>query len=355
MMKAYIRSASAISAQNTFGDQVFLTNVVEYQGTRLKAIEPDYKTYIDPKLIRRMSHVIKMGVAAAMDCLHKANVEQPDAIITGTAFGIMEDTVTFLTRIIEMQEEMLPPTAFIQSTHNTVAAQIALMLKCHNYNNTFVHKGVSFENALLDALMLINEGEAQNVLVGGIDEMIDTSFTVLTRLGLYKRQPVSNLDLYKERSKGTIGGEGAAFFTLTVAPGGDTLAELTSLKTFYNPDTTFDVSDSINAFLSENNLAVKDIDLLVTGKNGDTRNDEPYDKLKVGLFEQTNSVNYKHLCGEYQTSSSFALWLVANIISKETVPAILFDQEVEIAVPKKVLIYNRYQNKYHSLMLVSAC
>jgi 3-oxoacyl-[acyl-carrier-protein] synthase II len=329
--------------------------VVEYQTTRLKTIEPDYKAYIDPKLIRRMSHVIKMGVAAAMDSLKQAGVDQPDAIITGTAFGIMEDTVTFLTRIIEMQEEMLPPTAFIQSTHNTVAAQIALMLKCHNYNNTFVHKGVSFEHALLDALMLLNEGEAANVLVGGIDEMIDTSFTVLTRLGLYKRGPVSSLSLYQEKSKGTIGGEGAAFFVLSNEPGTDCMAELSGLKFFYNPDTTLDISDAISAFLKEEGLAVADIDLVLTGKNGDVKNDESYDQLKAGLFSNTACANYKHLCGEYQTSSSFALWLAANIIRQQTVPAVLLEEAADVKTPKRVLIYNRYQNKYHSLMLVSAC
>jgi 3-oxoacyl-[acyl-carrier-protein] synthase II len=354
-MKAYINSAASISAQNTFGIQGFLTDVVEYQTTRLKAIEPDYKEYIDPKLIRRMSHVIKMGVATAMDCLKQAKLEQPDAIITGTAFGIMEDTVTFLTRIIEMQEEMLPPTAFIQSTHNTVAAQIALMLKCHNYNNTFVHKGVSFENALLDALMLINEGEAANVLVGGIDEMIDTSFKVLTRLGLYKRQPISNLNLYKEKTKGTIGGEGAAFFVLSDKPGKTCLAELSAIKTFYNIDTKLDASSAITGFLNENGLTVADVDLLITGKNGDIKNDEPYDNLKAGLFSQTNSVNYKHLSGEYPTSSSFALWLAANMIRQQQVPTILSEQDTVISAPKKVFIYNRYQNRYHSLMLVSAC
>src|SRR5476651_627724 len=203
-MRTYIRSASSISAQNTFGDVGFLQELAEYIGNRLQAIEPDYKSFIDPKQIRRMSHIIKMGVAAAQDCLNKANVEMPGAIITGTAFGCMEDTVFFLTRIIEMQEEMLPPTAFIQSTHNTVAAQIALMLKCHNYNNTFVHKGVSFENALIDGLMLLNENEADNVLVGGTEEMIDTGFTILTRLGLYKRKPISNLLLYNDKAKGTV-------------------------------------------------------------------------------------------------------------------------------------------------------
>jgi len=149
-MKVFIRAASCISPQKTFQADGFLNDPVEYTGTRLQTIEPDYKEFIDPKQIRRMSHVIKMGVATAKDCLNKAEVEMPGAIITGTAFGCMEDTITFLTRIIELNEEMLPPTAFVQSTHNTVAAQVALNIKCHNYNNTFVHKGISFESALID-------------------------------------------------------------------------------------------------------------------------------------------------------------------------------------------------------------
>lgn len=354
-MKAYIRSAASISAQNTFGSPGFLTDVQEYQTTRLKAIEPDYRNYIDPKQIRRMSHVVKMGVAAAKESLNAAGLTMPDAIITGTAFGIMEDTVTFLTRIVELQEEMLPPTSFIQSTHNTVAAQIALMLQCHGYNNTFVHKGISFESALLDALMLLNEGEAQNVLVGGIDEMIDASFTVLTRLGLYKRHPISNLALFGEQSKGTIGGEGAAFFVLGDKPGTGVMAELSGIKTFYIAGTNPDVSSHITAFLAEHSLTVTDLDLLITGKNGDVRNDEPYRQLKNELFHQTPAANYKHLSGDYSTASAFALWVAANIINTQTVPAVLLEGEQAVEVPRKVLIYNHYQHKYHSLMLVSAC
>ncbi len=346
-MKIYIKAASSISPQNTFGDNGFLTEVVEYTGTRLKAIEPDYKNYIDQKLIRRMSHVIKMGVATAKDCLSKAGVDMPGAIITGTAFGCMEDTVAFLTRIVELNEEMLPPTAFIQSTHNTVAAQIALMLKCHQYNNTFVHKGVSFENALLDAVMLLKEQEADNILVGGTEEMIDVSFTVLTRLGLYKRQPISNLDLFKEESKGTIGGEGASFVLITSQPSAENMAELVALKTIYKPTN---IEQSITAFLTANNLTIDNIDLVITGRNGDIRNDKIYNDLSH--FANTATVNYKHLCGEYPTSSSFALWLAAGIIKSGTVPATVGESKTS---PKKVLIYNHYQNTYHSLMLLSAC
>jgi len=353
-MKIFIRSSACISPQNTFGNDDFLDDIVEYTGTRLKAIEPDYKEFIDPKQIRRMSHIIKMGVAAARECLNKGGVNMPGAIITGTALGCLEDTVTFLSRVIEMNEEMLPPTAFIQSTHNTVAAQIALMLKCHNYNSTFVHKGISFESALLDAIMLLKENEADNILVGGTEELVDASFKVLSRLGLYRRQPVSNLSLFSDGFNGSIGGEGAVFFLLTDKPSTDNLAELTAIKTFYNPKDTADIEKHITAFLQSNSLIIDDIDLVITGKNGDVRNDKVYRQLGLSIFKNKALANYKHLCGEYPVSSSFALWLASNIIKKGVVPDVVKESDCDVAAPRKVLICNHYQNKYHSLMLVSA-
>jgi 3-oxoacyl-[acyl-carrier-protein] synthase II len=350
-MKTYIRSASCISPQKTFRNEDFLNDIVEYTGTRLKTIEPDYKEFVDPKLIRRMSHVIKMGVAAAKDSLIQANLEIPDAIITGTAFGCMEDTITFLTRMVEQNEELLPPTAFIQSTHNTVAAQVALMLKCHGYNNTFVHKGISFESALIDAIMLLNEQEADNILVGGTEEMVDTSFKVLTRLGLYRRKPTSNLELLSTEAKGSMGGEGAAFFLLSDKASNDSLAELSAIKTLYNIS---DIEAGINKFLTENNLNPKDIDLVITGKNGDLKNDAVYKQLGSSILRNNNIANYKHLCGEYSTSSSFALWLAANVLKKGIIPQAIIERQINDKAPKTVLIYNHYLHKYHSLILVSA-
>ena len=354
-MKIYIRSSACISPQKTFGNSNLLTEAVEYTKIRLRAIDPDYTAFIDPKLIRRMSHIIKMGVAAAQECLNRGNIEMPGAIITGTAYGCLEDTASFLTRIIELHEELLPPTAFIQSTHNTVAAQIALMLKCHQYNNTFVHKGISFESALLDAIMLLKENEADNILVGGTDEITDASFTILSRLGLYKRWPVSNLSLFTTSSKGTIGGEGAVFFLLTDKPSADNLAELSGVKAFYKPNDAAEIEQKIISFLAMHALQIDDIDLVITGKNGDLKNDEIYRQLSLSLFNNTALANYKHLCGEYPTSAAFALWLASNMIKKEEVPLVVIERSVKNANPQKVLIYNHYLNKYHSLMLVSAC
>ena len=156
-MKAYINGVGSISAQHTSNSQSFLNDIVYSESNSLKAIEPDYKAFINPTLIRRMGRIIKMGVTAAQICLKDAGVEMPDAIITGTGLGCIEDTEKFLTAIIENKEQFLTPTSFIQSTHNTVGGQIALLLKCNNYNFTYVHRGFSFETCVLDALMLLKD------------------------------------------------------------------------------------------------------------------------------------------------------------------------------------------------------
>src|SRR5579862_7192864 len=118
MMKAYIRSAITISPQKTFNDPAFLDDFVEYNNNRLTSIEPDYNEAIDPRSIRRMSRIIKMSVASALACLKEAEITKPDAIVTDTAYGCLEDTSIFLTNMVQEDEEPATPVAFVQSTHN---------------------------------------------------------------------------------------------------------------------------------------------------------------------------------------------------------------------------------------------
>lgn len=350
----YIRSTGNISPQKTIGQQGFPDELNVQQGNRVTCIEPDYMKVVDPKLIRRMSRIIKMGVAAAMECLERAETKSPDAIITGTAYGCLEDTEVFLSRLTENKEELLTPTAFIQSTHNTVAGQIALMLKCHNYNNTYVHRGFSFESALLDGIMMLDEGMS-SVLVGGVDEITKSSHAILSRFGLYKSEHASNADLFKSKSKGTIAGEGASFFVLNKEASGNDLARLDALKTFYNVEES-KIEAEIKSFLEEQGVSLNDIDLIITGRNGDARSDRIYERLETGLFAGKNVAYFKNLCGEYPTATAFALWLAANTLKQGTLPSYIeanFDTAGKSF--KKLLIYNQYIEKHHSLYLLSAC
>jgi 3-oxoacyl-[acyl-carrier-protein] synthase II len=354
MMEMYIRATGNISPQSTFGHVPFLTEPVEYFTNRLTCIEPDYKNFIDAKMIRRMSRIIKMGVAAASECLQEANIKIPDAIITGTAYGCLEDTGVFLTKMVEQKEEMLTPTAFIQSTHNTVGAQVALILHCHNYNNTFVHRGFSFESALLDAMMLLDENEAKNILVGSVDEITNISHAVINRFGLYKQNSLSNFELFLSNTKGTIAGEGAAFFLLSSQQSENNYAQLDALTTFYKPASINEVKNQVSAFLNLHSVSVNNIDLIITGKNGDINDDKIYEEANESVFKNKPSINYKHLCGEYPTATGFALWLAANIIKTNTIPSIAGNVLSNNKL-KKILIYNHYQNIHHSLFLISAC
>jgi len=355
-MKTYIRSAITISPQKTFNNPLFLNELAEYNDNRLTSIEPDYNEAIDPRLIRRMSRIIKMSVASALACLKDAGIASPDAIITGTAYGCLEDTGIFLTNMVQQDEEPVTPVAFVQSTHNTIGAQVALLIKCNSYNNTFVSGGASFENALLDAIMLLAENNAANVLVGGMDEITDISHTVLSRMGLYKRQPVSNLGLFNTNSKGTINGEGAAFFLLKNEASPNDLACIDRVSTFYKPRDIKEIKEEyIIPFLTVQGIDCSAIDLLITGNNGDSKNDEIYTQLQQSVFSGIPSINYKQLSGEYPTSTAFATWLGANIIKNNNIPAVLNHQEILKNKINKVLIYNHYQNIYHSLILMSSC
>jgi len=347
-MSIYIRSATCISPQNTFGlpgaqhaapehaasidapihRPALDIPPVEYPGTRLKCTEPDYKSLLDPKLLRRMSRIIRMGAAAGLACLQEAGVKEPDAIVTGTAYGCLEDTGIFLTSLIERKEEMLQPAAFIQSTHNTVGAQIALMLQCTRYNNTFVHRGFSFENALLDAQLLLQDGEAATVLTGGIDELTDLSYQLLTRFGLYRHSQA---------------GEGAAFFLLTSERSDDDYARLDGISTLYKPESTSGIEQHIEAFLAAHSVNPATIDRVITGQNGDAKHDDVYTQLSRGplshLFREETITPYKHLCGEYPTSTAFALWMAANQIRSGA---------------GRILVYNHYLGLHHSLFLLSS-
>jgi len=354
-MEAYIKGASIISAQPTFDSTGFLNEIIETDAGYLNCIEPSYKEFLQPNMARRMARIIKMSIAASTNCMKDAGIEQPDAIITGTALGCLEDTEKFLLAIIENDEQFLTPTSFIQSTHNTVGAQIALQLKCMSYNFTYVHKGFSFESSLIDALMLIAEGEAKNILVGAHDEMREKYYRVCARIGYWKKEAVSTMQLINSKSSGSIAGEGASFFVLSSEKSTNDYAKLRGVKTFYKPGDETDIENKLTAFLAEKKLKPEDIDVVVYGFNGDNRFDPIYNNLKTNFFKNSTATYFKHLSGEYQTSSGFALWTAANIIKTQTVPKAILIDAPQHKMIKNVLIYNTFLGTNHSAFLLSAC
>ncbi len=355
-MNAFINSINSISPQNTFSGEGLLNNIREYDETRwLKCIEPQYNEFLEPMISRRMSRIIKMGVCSALKCLREAGIDNPDAIIAGTGQGCLEDTEKFLESVYENEENYLNPTPFIQSTHNTVSSAIALILKCNSYNNTYAHRGFAFENALLDGMMYLQENPGTNVLVGAIEEITQNSLTITDRLGFWKKEPVNNLRLLDYKSKGTIAGEGVSFFVLSDHKTPGTIAKLVSVNTIFKPADRSEIEKRITDIINTAIGDIANIDLIITGRSGDMYSDEVYSTLSDTIFKTNATAYFKHLCGEYDTCSSFALYLASVIIREQYVPQVICLGDKPIREIKNILIYNHLRNVNHSLIILSSC
>src|SRR5450755_624056 len=161
----YFHQSFCISPQISFPE----TDLSQLRGSKnnlLNVIEPAYPG-IPAGIKRRMGKSVRMAVGAALPLLEKH--PQPDGIVIATANGGMEDCIKFLNQIIEYKEGLLTPTNFVQSTSNAAAGQIAMVTKNHQYNTTHVHRGLAFENALMDVVMLIKENKGSGYLLGSTD------------------------------------------------------------------------------------------------------------------------------------------------------------------------------------------
>jgi 3-oxoacyl-(acyl-carrier-protein) synthase len=353
MKKCYINGTGCVSAQKTFDTAFLEDGAVNTTDNVLPVTEPDYKEFIPPAMGRRMAKVVKNGVAASSRALQEAGVTAPEAIITGTGMGCSTDSEKFLKAILDNKEEFLTPTSFIQSTHNTVGAQIALGLQCKAYNFTYVNGAVSFESSLIDAKLQIEEEEASTILVGGIEESAENTVQFMQISGAIKHK--DNLQsILASTTKGAVHSEGAVFFVLADHKQESTYAELKDVS-IYNSLEQDELESKVQQFLKANSLTAVDIDAVVLGYNGDVEFDGYYTTLAEGIFANTQQVYYKHLCGEFNTASAFGMWVAAKAIKAQNFPDIVKINDVEKASYKNVLLYNQYRGQDHSLTLISAC
>lgn len=339
-----------VSVQKTF-DSEFLSEVIVNETENvLYAQQPSYKEMIPPAMIRRMAKGVKMGIYASTKALEEAGIEIPGAIINGTGMGCVEDSEKFLKAILDNDEQFLTPTSFIQSTHNTVGAQIALGLQCKNYNFTYVNGAVSMETALIDAKMQLDNDELTNVLVGGIDETSSHTLELFKLTQIIKKEEDKPYSVLNSNSKGVVFGEGANFFALANTPNDTTYAKIEDVA-IYSALQPEQVANFVTEFLKANNLAISDIDAVVFGNNGDVTHDGYYN-VSSTIFNETPQVFYKHLSGEYNTASGFGLWLAANIMKQQQIPAIVKMNGLQKDSYKTILLYNQYLGKDHSLILL---
>lgn len=347
-MSIYIQSAQQISAQKPLSDEWF-DNPVFYSEHRVPTINPDFTLYFTPIMARRLCILLKRAVLLSRLTLKEALIEIPDAIISGTGLGCLDNVEKFLYLIMENGEKFLQPTYFIQSTHNILSSTIAIDLKCHGYNNTFVHRGASFESVLLDTMMQFELKGVQNALVGGFDELTNDYYKFFNRLGIL------NFEIEDNPKKKCFGSEVAVSMLLSNTKNERTICEINDIELLHKP-TDEQIGEAIDRILVKAKCTLTDIDAILTGLNTHKENDQIYRKVINRFFGDIPILQYKHLFGESFSSSAIGVYVALTCLRKGYAPAILSaDNELDINPVKRILVYNHHRNKTHSLMLLSCC
>jgi hypothetical protein len=346
LIMLYVHKTNCFSPQQTSPGAI-PDQLKESKDNQLLVKEPAYEQ-IPAGMLRRMGKAVRMSVGAALPLLK--DIPQPDGIIIGTANGGIEDCIKFLNQIIEYNEGLLTPGSFVGSTSNAPAAQIALITKNKNYNSTKTHRGLAFENALLDALMLLEEKPEHAYLVGSVDEVSSYNFNIDRLAGCFRKQIVSNSELFRDAAEGTIAGEGVLMMMVSNRREG-AVAKLEALQTIHTNDASV-VQETAQKFLLRSGSPGQKIDLLITGENGDARVEKYYQQVESLFTGETSLARFKHLSGEYCTASSFGFWLATEILRTGKVPDIVLKSKGSAPV-KRIFIYNNFRGLQHAFMLLS--
>ena len=75
--------------------------------------DPDFREVITPLEARRMGRLLKRALWCSVKALGQAGVEMPDAIITATDYGCMENSEAFLEGVLQPDQAPMRPVHFM--------------------------------------------------------------------------------------------------------------------------------------------------------------------------------------------------------------------------------------------------
>ena len=346
----FIKDLFCISPQQTYDNTFFESQPKIYFGNRYEALEPAYGSLIPAGLLRRMGKAVRMGVGAGLPLIQR-NPEL-DGIILGTANGGLEDSLKFLNQIVDYDEGTLTPTNFVQSTPNAIAGNLALMSKNTGYNTTHVNKGLAFEAALLDAMLLLDEKKAKSLLLGSIEEISDYNYNIDMLAGSFKKEEISSESLFESDTPGTVCGEAAVMFVVEAEKSENSLAEIIDVEQISYANEAR-IESKLSYFLARNHIQFSEIDTLILGFSGDNRNDYWYSWLIKEFFPECSVYNYKNLTGDYPTASAFATWLGVQLLNGYQLPEKAVHSRKSDKKSEKILVYNHHKGTQHGFILLS--
>jgi len=290
--------------------------------------------------IRRLGRLQVMSLLAAKKAFLSAGIQVNAAetgVYVGTGLGSLGETAAFLENMIQQGENFPKPANFINSVHNAAASSLALEFSLKGENITVAHREISFDAALWHALSALKQGRVKSAVVCGADELNYYHLLAGAAKGSWKAEGQPFTPLAAGNSRGTFPGEGAAVCVLS--EGGQGGGKEAAIKVLaakfgrYRRDAESRIDprssgDFLAGLLESAGIRAAEVDLLLSGADGDSALDASYLQAGAELAGRAGRVvpqaTYKQLCGEYRAASGFGFVTAALILRAGRAPEGLF-------------------------------
>ncbi len=335
MKRINILSAEQISIQKPLCED-WMDAPLSFTENYVRCTDPDFRQFISAGEARRMGRLLKRALATSLTALAKGGMEHPDAIITGTGFGSVENTELFLDAMVREGESLLKPTQFMQSTHNTTSSLISIHTGSHGYNSTYSQKHLSFDCALHDAWLQLRLGRIHSALVGAHDEM-----TPVFHSFMRKAHFLPDCDICSEA---------AVSLLLSDEASDKSLCTLGGVWIKSRPSSE-EILAALRRMLEENGLDAEDVGAVMTGMDG-SEADADYAFLNQPL-PGAAKLRYRPLFGDCFSAPALGVYAACHCLSRGKIPAALMSSAGDRnTCGKAILVVNIAERRHCSLTLL---
>lgn len=183
----------------------------------------DYKHYIPAAHLRRMDQFSRQMVYVACDAFHHAGLADREipaerrAVVVASGMNHTESIEAFFLSLIEEGPDGANPILFPSTIPNSGGGLIAIELDCRGPNLTITQKETSAEMALILATDLLEQNEADVVLVAAGEGLTPAVFDGLSQLHTLSRAGNGHNEgmwPFSRRRNGFVAGEGSAAVVL---------------------------------------------------------------------------------------------------------------------------------------------
>jgi len=316
------------------------------------------------KGLRLLDRATKIALSAAHlalkdSCLHLDNrTSKRTAVVLGTTTSCITSRTHFLLEAMQFGPRKVNPALFPNTVVNAPASQIAIRFALQGPNATISNGYTSSLECLEYGANLLHSDQADIVLVGGLEELNELIF----RKGLAEGSLLSDeaTGIWSAGSNGTICGEGAAVLVLektnhALQRGAPVYAFLSEVHTVFEPDFLNDSTDITAAgkrvvleLLEMTQLEAKSIDVVISGSNGLTANDNGERAiLQEVLHNDCPVLTPKLLTGETASASgAFSSSIAALILQSQTLPDYLLHNSLILDLNNEETAKNRNNFKH---------